>query len=107
MVDSEVYGAFASVHIRFDGKLRDLAERVGRAFNIGGLNVERSEFEPYDEIGSAEALGWEVWLQARPGESGLFDLRLATEHATDEAFHGRMHDLSPWLARFVAMMCDL
>jgi hypothetical protein len=34
-------------------------------------------------------------------------LETRTTHAVEEVFYGRMHDLSPWLARFLSMMCDL
>lgn len=107
MSDQEVFGAFASVRIRFNGNLQALGEKLGGAFNISSFKVEPSEYPPYHEIGSAEALGWELWIQAAKLGVGIFDLRLETEHAVEESFHGRMHDLSPWLARFLAMMCDL
>jgi hypothetical protein len=106
MDNPEVFGASASVCIRFEGHLKALADKLAEALNIRGFRVEPSEYPPYNEIGSAEALGWELWLEA--GQTmGEFNLRLETEHAVEEVFHGRMHDISPWLARFLAMMCDL
>ncbi len=106
MENLEVFGAYASVCIRFEGHLKALADKLSGALNITGFRVEPSEYSPHNEIGSAEALGWELWLEA--GQTrGEFNLRLETEHAVEEVFHGRMHDLSPWLARFLAMMCDL
>jgi hypothetical protein len=107
MADQEVFGAFASVRIRFDGNLRSLADKLSTALNIGSFNVEPSEYPPHNETGSTEALGYELWLEAAKDKAGAFDLRLETEHAVEEVFHGRMHDLSPWLARFLAMMCNL
>lgn len=107
MANREVFGAFATVRIRFDGDLQALADKLCVAFNISSFNVEASEYPPHNEIGSAEALGWEIWLEAAKTETGAFDLRLETEHAVEEVFHGRMHDISPWLARFLAMRCDL
>ena len=106
MEHREVFGASASVSICFDGHLRALAYKLSSALNISGFRVEQSEYPPHNEIGAAEALGWELWLEATDAE-GVFNLRLETEHAVEEAFQGRMHDLSPWLARFLAMMCDL
>ncbi len=107
MSDQQVYGAYASVQIPFNGSLLALSQKVSAAFNISGFNVEPSEHPPYDEIGSAEALGWELWLKAANNLAGSFELRLETQHAVQESFHGQMHDLSPWLARFLGMMCDL
>ena len=101
-----VFGASASVIVSFDGSLNALADRLSVALNISSFQVESSEHPPYQEVGSAEALGWELWLEATD-KDGQFSLVLQTTHAVDEIFHGRMHDLSPWLARFLAMMCDL
>jgi len=106
MLDQQIFGAFASVRIRSSGSLQALAEKLATTFNISGFNVEPSEYPPYNEIGSAEALGWELWLK-ESDQVGSFDLRLETEHAVQESYHGLMHDLSPWLARFLTMMCDL
>jgi hypothetical protein len=107
MADQEVFGAFAFVRIRFDGNLRSLADKLSTGLNIGSFNVEPSEYPPHNEIGSAEALGLELWLEVAKSSAGTFNLRLETEHAVEEVLQGRMHDLSPWLARFLAMMCDL
>lgn len=107
MVHQEVYGAFASVQICFKGTLQNLADRLSAALNIRDFSVNSNEYPPYDDIGSAEALGWELWLEAVNSDIGVFNLRLETEHAVEEAFHGRMYDLSPWLARFLAMICNL
>ena len=107
MSDSEIFGAFASVCIRFDGDLRSLADRLSTALNIGNFNVEPSEYPPHNESDSAEALGCELCLEVATATVGEFNLRLETEHAVEEIFHGRMHDISPWLARFLAMTCDL
>jgi len=106
MNNLQVFGAVASVCIRFDGSLQALADKLSAALNIGSFRVEASEHPPHTDIGSAEALGWELWLEAG-NTVGEFNLRGETEHAVEEVFHGRMHDLSPWLARFLAMMCDL
>lgn len=106
MKNVQVFGAFAFVRIRFEGHLKALADKLAEALQIGGFRVEPSEYPPHNESGLAEALGWQLWLE--PSQTmGEFNLRLETEHAVEEVFHGRMYDLSPWLARFLAMMCDL
>lgn len=95
------------IRIRFGGDLRQLAERLATGLNLGSFSIAPSEYPPHQEIGSAEVLGFEMWLQAEADGGDWFSFRLETEHAVQETFHGRMHDLSPWLARFVGMMCDL
>jgi hypothetical protein len=106
MKQESIFGAYASVCIRFDGTLKVLADKLAGALELSGFEVKTSEYPPHNEIGSAGALGCELWLEATHPE-GQFNLELRTTHAVEEIFHGRMHDLSPWLARFLAMMCDL
>lgn len=107
MTDPEIFGAFAFVRIRFDGSLQSLANKLCVALNISSFTMEPSEYPPHDMTGSTEALGWGIWLEAAKACPGSFDLRMETEHAVEEVFHGRMHDISPWLARFLSMMCNL
>ncbi|MGH9824633.1 MAG: hypothetical protein ACREDR_15455 [Blastocatellia bacterium] len=107
MSNSEVFGAFASIHIRYEGDIRDLAKRLAAVLNLGTLTVEPDEYPPHQDIGSAEALGWELWLQPASDARGCFILWLETEDALDEVFYGRLYDLSPWLARLIAALCDL
>ena len=106
--NDEIYGAFACILIPFDGTTRQLATKLASALNLGAFEVQFDEYPPHDEIGSAEVLGWEVWLQSEPDDRGLcYRLRIETEHSVQEIFHGRMHDLSPWLARLVSTLCDI
>jgi len=107
MTHAEIYGGFAEIRIKFDGTLRQLSEILSNALNMKSFEVEISETPPYQEIGSAEVLGWEIWLKSELESSGWFVFRLETEHAVQEAYEHRMYDLSPWLARFIAMLCDL
>jgi hypothetical protein len=106
MSENETYGAFATIRIRFDGTLLDLADRLSHALNLSKFNIERSEYKPYEEIATFETLGWEGWLQPVSGETGWFSLCMVTEQCFEEIFHNRMHNLSPWFAHFVGMMCD-
>ena len=106
IAERNVFGAYASVCIHFDGTLKSLASKLSAALDIRGFDVNVDEYPPHNEIGSAGALGWELWLEATDAE-GQFVLEARTTHAVEEIFHGRMHDLSPWFARFLAMMCDL
>jgi hypothetical protein len=108
MINREIFGAIATIHIVFQGTLRQLAEKLALALNISAFEVAPSEYSPHVDIGSVEVLGWEVWLKPEPGTAeGNFLLQIETEHAVDEIFHGRMHDLSPWFARFISVLCDV
>ena len=106
-VDSKtVFGAAARIAIRFDGTLEQLAENLAEALNLKSFNVEPDQDPPHKLIGSAEALGWEMWLEEDLENSPhRFRLRMETEHSMKEAFDGNMHDLSPWFAKLISTLC--
>ncbi len=106
MPNVEMFGAFASIRIRYAGDIRSLSERLATALNVPSLKIQASEYPPYEDLASAETLGWEVWLESVRDDREWFTLRIETEHAVDEVLHGRMRDLSPWFARFVALVCE-
>jgi hypothetical protein len=103
-----VFGASACIAIRFDGTLERLAEKLAEALNLKTFDIEADQDPPHKMIGSAEALGWEMWLEEDLNESPhSFRLRMQTEHSIQEAFAGDMHDLSPWFARLISTLCNV
>ncbi|MFO0899486.1 MAG: hypothetical protein U0836_18825 [Pirellulales bacterium] len=103
-----VYGAFASVRIRYAGTLEQLASLLASGLNIKPFVVQPMEDPPHGEVGMIEALGWEVWLQADSADlPHHFQLRIETEDSLTEAFEERMYNLSPWFARLLGVLCDL
>jgi hypothetical protein len=105
---NDVFGAYVCVWIRYEGTLEQLASNLATALNLKSLVVEPSDDPPHDKMGMAEAFGWEVWLQADSEHPPYnFRLRMETEDSITESFEGRMHDLSPWFARFLMTLCDI
>ena len=103
-----VFGASACIAFRFDGTLEQLAEKLADALNLKSFDIETNQNPPHKMIGSAEALGWEIWLEEDLEESPhCFRLRMQTEHSLKEEFDGDMHDLSPWLAKLVSMLINV
>lgn len=103
-----VFGVSATVWIFYPGALRELAATLATAFNIDGFLIESEEYEPFDEVGHAQALGFEAWLRESHEEGkGWFSLELSTDHSIDEIRNDRMHDVSKWLARYVGDTCKL
>jgi hypothetical protein len=103
-----VFGASACIAFRFDGTLEQLAEKLADALNLKSFDIETDQDPPHKMIGSAEALGWEIWLEEDLEESPhCFRLRMQTEHSLKEEFDGDMHDLSPWLARLISMLINV
>jgi hypothetical protein len=105
--NNDIYGAFASILISYQGSMHLLATNLAEALNLGSFLIEPNEEPPYDERGSHEVLGWEIWLKHEPGEGSLYRLSMETEHSLQETVNGNMHDLSPWLARLVSTLCDV
>ncbi len=104
----EVFGATACVVFQFNGTLDELAAELADALNLKSFTVEASQDPPHRRIGSAEAMGFEAWLEevstASPRE---FRLRIESEHSLKESFEGKMYDLSPWYARLISTLCDV
>lgn len=55
-----------------------------------------------------EALGMEFWLNSNDSIPGYtYTLKLSTALSLEEVMNGQMHDLSLWLARFIAKICNI
>jgi hypothetical protein len=102
-MDNKIRGAAASVLIRFDGTLIELAQVLERVL-ITKIQVDVSEHPPYEQIGQAEAMGFELWLSKEPTEA-CFLLEVETTLG-GQVFSG-MEDLSPWLAQLVGVVCGI
>jgi len=103
-----VYGAYVRVWIRYEGTLEQLACKLATALNLKSIDVEAKENPPHAKVGMAEAFGWVVWLEEDSEHPPYkFALCMKTEDSITELFEGRMHDLSPWFARFLITACDI
>ncbi len=102
---SESYGASASVVVRYDGPIDQLAAILARCLGVNEILVEPSEDPPYELVGSVEVMGMEIWLNTTaPNE---YCVKMETTNSHEEVFAGRMHDLSMWLSRLIQTACDL
>jgi|SRR6267142_3357309 len=82
--------------------------KLSKGLVIRDFIIENREDPPHDLMGSAEALGWEIWLEKTdPIPTFKFSLTMNTEDVVKELFRGQMYDLSPWLARFVSKICNV
>lgn len=103
----KIFGAKAAIHVRFSDDLRSLANKLAVGLMLPEFRIEPREDPPHDEMGSVEALGWEVWLEKTDTvQSFQYTLKMETTHSLEESFHDQMHDLSPWLARYVSSICN-
>ncbi len=105
---TQIFGAKAAILIRYAGDIHALAAKLSKGLMIPDFDIGPREYPPHDIQGSAEALGWEIWLgQNIPDEPHQFSLRMETEDSFGEISKNQMHDISPWLARFVARICKV
>lgn len=104
---TKIFGAKASIHIKYGGDLTSLAAILAAGLMLADFEVSQRETPPYDILASAESLGWQLWLESNDSMNSFqYSLRMETEHCLDELFKDQMHDLSPWFARFVSLVCD-
>src|SRR5437764_736777 len=104
----KIFGAKASILIKYEGDLASLASKLASALILADFEVSPRETPPHDIMASAESLEWQLWLDSTDFINTFqYSLRMETEDCLDELFKGQMHDLSPWFARFVSLVCDL
>lgn len=66
------------------------------------------ETPPYDLSGSLEVMGCELWLEQTDKIPAFqYKLNLETSNSLTESFKNKMYDISPWLARYISLTCDL
>jgi hypothetical protein len=105
--DIIIFGARAKVYLKCDDDMQSLAKRLSEGLLLPEIYFDTDEDEPHEEFGSCEALGFEMWLRSSDLKAFSYLFEIATEHSFKEIFEDRMHDLSPWLARFIAEICDI
>lgn len=104
----KIFGARASVLLRYEGDIQSLAQTLSKGLKLPDFQIAPSERPPYETEGSVEALGWEIWLKGdRSVKTFHYSLSMETENSETESFGGDMHDLSPWLARYISRICGV
>lgn len=108
---SEIYGAQAKILIQYEGTLQELGSKVEAGLNIFTLRYEHMEDEPYDLIGYAEILGFEIELKEIEEDNKWpnykYCLTAITTDSFEEIFNERMFDISLWMARYFSLMCEV
>ncbi len=103
-----IYGAKASVYIKYEKDIYSLGEKLEKEFLFSKFCYENDEYPPYEVLASAGLLGFEIWLQkADKHQKYNYILEMQTTHSHDEIFNNKIHDLSQWLARYLNQICEL
>ncbi len=105
---SKVFGAKARIYLKTNLDIQQLSDVLANGLMLPGINLEADEYPPHEILGSCEALGFELWLEKSTEIEGLsYLLKIETEDCLNESFNDQMHDLSPWLARYVSKICEI
>lgn len=105
--NENVFGAKASVYLKFEQDIKSLATKLQEGLIIPSFEVITREAYPHDLVGSSELLGFEVWLESSNLNGCQYHFKIETEHCLTEQVNDRMYDLSLWLARYIAEICDI
>lgn len=103
----EIYGARALVGLVYDGEMRELGEKLSKRLMIPEFYLETHPEPPHEWSGSCEALGSTIWLEYWEGAEYDYQIKVETGDSLKEIFSNRMHDLSPWLARYITKLCGI
>ncbi|MEK3713739.1 hypothetical protein [Paenibacillus sp. FSL R7-0333] len=107
----KVFGAQSKVFIQYEGSLEELGLNLKEGLNILDFRYDNIEEEPYDWVGYAEVLGFEMVLKTIencekwPGYQYI--LEVFTTDSFQEIFNDRMYDISQWMARHIALVCEV
>ncbi len=105
---TEIFGAKAFVYLKYDGKLRELADIISTGLMLPAFWFDTDQDPPHEETAMCECLGCELWLKQSDAIQGYtFSIQLETSHCLNESFSNQMHDLSPWLARYISEICEI
>ena len=104
----DVYGAKGVVYLKYQGNMEDLAKKIAKGMQLPEFYFKSDQVPPHEISGLNESMGFEIWLKSSSlSEEFPFLLKIETGHSDDGIMDNRMHDLSPWLARYVREICEI
>ena len=105
---TKIYGAYAAVFLKYDGELKMLGIKLSKELKLTEFYYDNDTDWPYEDVGMCEIMGFEIWLRkSRRFKSFSFSIEIETQISLNESFNDQMYDLSPWLARYISIMCDI
>ena len=106
-----MYGAFAKLLIKSDLNIEKLGHKLKEKLGLSNLRIENNEYEPYNLVVYAEVLGFEITLTEFNAEKEWVDysyiLEVITSDSFEEIANGHMHDISLWMAHYIAITCGV
>lgn len=102
--NTDSWGAKAIVQLRFDGSLQGIAELLQEVLQLKEFSFDTDQDPPHEEFASGEALGFEYWLYKSSTLEGYnFEFRVETMRRIEDLVHGKMSDISLWLAKHISI----
>lgn len=100
--EEEVFGVRGKVLIKSEHELSTVAEKIFRKLFQVDFYLDSDMDLPHAETAMAEAMGFELWLSPIARSDGYtYELKMETGYCHTEVMNNRMHDFSPWLARYL------
>lgn len=104
----EFFGLNAKVYLKYSSRLENLANILSKGLMIPSFFFDTDMDPPHDVTGMCESLGSDLWLEKNSDlEDFSYLLTLETKLSIDESFNNKMHDISPWLARYISKVCEI
>tara|TARA_Y100000768_G_scaffold377274_1_gene350290 strand:+ start:314 stop:712 length:399 start_codon:yes stop_codon:yes gene_type:complete len=104
----QFYGVKAQVYLKYEGDIENLSQKISLGMILPNFSFDTDMEPPHEVFGYCEALGFEICLRKyMESKDYTYSLTLETELSIKESFNGQMHDISPWLARFISKICEI
>ena len=104
----EIFGATAKVYLKYDKGIDKLSIIIRDGLKLPYISIETDSEPPHHLFAYSESLGFELWLEENNEVKGYnFLLKIETELSVDEIFNDRLYNLSPWLAKYLHVICEI
>lgn len=98
----QIYGVKAKAYINYSETIHHLSEIIAKRMILPEFYFKTDMDPPHELVGHCEAMGFSLWLYAATTFTGFnYVLELETNSSFSEIVNGHMHDISPWLVRYL------
>jgi len=107
-MEDRLFGAKASVYLKYDGEISELAKILSDKLELPEIYLDTDMDSPHEVFGMTETLGFELWLyKSKPVNDFNFLIKIETHLEVKDRFEYEMFDLSPWFAKEISRRCGI
>lgn len=107
-MDKKIFGANASVYLKYDGEITELAKILSSGLEVPEIYVDTDMFPPHEIFGMTETLGFELWLNKSILVKDFnYIIKIETYMDVKDHFEYEKFDLSPWFAKEILRRCKI